>query len=602
MREMPHTTSQTMSRTRRERQEEKDMNSNRPSSPSINSVQRAAIFFAIMLVVGATTHARAAQPAAPEPAVVEYINGVIWTGNPAMATDASVMVTTDGQISYIGNERPPRTEGVLVARVVDLKGQFVVPGLIDNHVHFIDGGAGLAAVQLRDAKTQDEFKRRIVEYADALEAGQWVLFGNWDHEQWGGELPRKEWIDDATPNTPVFVMRTDGHMGFANSAALKLAGIDRNAKQPNGGEIVFDDKGEPTGVLKDTALDPMFAVVPPPSNAERLNSIEAAQRHALSLGLTQVHVMTASPSEADIYSAFVLADQRGLLRIRTIVYTPIQYWREVLQDLGDRRYSSELLSWGGFKGLTDGALGSTTAWFYEPYVDAPNKSGFPLIEAKQLNAMLADAHTADVNTAIHAIGDRAIDVVIATMREVAGANIRDKRYRIEHFQHPSRAAINAAAEYGIVASVQPFHAIDDGRWAEKRIGAERILTTYAFKSIIEAGGILSFGSDWPVAPLSPLMGIHAAVTRATLDGANPEGWVPQEKISVEQALTAYTANNAFTVFEEQEGGTLEVGKRADFVVLEKDLRTVDPDEIANVAIQMTVIDGRVEYEKSQAKP
>ncbi len=577
------------------------MKSNRSSSPLMNSIQRAAIFLIVILVVGTTTQARAAQSAATEPAVVEYINGIIWTGNSAMNSDASVMVTTDGQISYIGNKRPTRSDDAPPAQVVDLNGQFVIPGLIDNHVHFIDGGAGLAAVQLRDAKTQEEFKRRIIEYANELDAGQWVLFGNWDHEQWGGELPRKEWIDAATPNTPVFVMRTDGHMGFANSAALKLAGIDRNSQQPDGGEIVFAENGEPTGVLKDTALDPMFAAIPAPSETELLRLIEAAQQHALSLGLTQVHVMTASPSEADIYSAFVLADQRGLLRIRTIVYTPIQYWREVLQDLGDRRYSSKLLSWGGFKGLTDGALGSTTAWFYEPYLDAPDKSGFPLIEAEQLKAMLADAHAADVDVAIHAIGDRAIDVVIETMHDVAGENIRDKRYRIEHFQHPSRAAIKTAADYGIVASVQPFHAIDDGRWAEKRIGAERILTTYAFKSIIEAGGILSFGSDWPVAPLSPLMGIHAAVTRATLDGANPEGWVPQEKISVEQALTAYTANNAFTVFEEQEGGTLEVGKRADFVVLEKDLRTVDPDEIANVAIQMTVIDGRVEYENSQAK-
>jgi hypothetical protein len=339
--------------------------------------------------------------------------------------------------------------------------------------------------------------------------------------------------------------------------------------------------------------------MPKPSNQELLKSIDAAQKHAFSLGLTQVHVMTASPTEADIYDAFVLADQKGLLRIRTIVYTPIQYYQEVLNDMGNKTYQSELLSWGGFKGLTDGALGSTTAWFYDPYLDAPDKTGFPLIDAAELEAMLRAADKADVNVAIHAIGDRAIDVVIDTMVKTAGDDIKSKRYRIEHFQHPSKAAIKAQADYGIIASMQPYHAIDDGRWAEKRIGAERILTTYAFKSIIDAGGVLSFGSDWPVAPLAPLKGIAAAVARQTIDGANPDGWMPQEKISVEQALTAYTTNNAYAVFEEELAGTLKEGKRADFVVLDQDLRAVDPSEIASVVVHMTVVDGQIEFHNVQ---
>ena len=212
--------------------------------------------------------------------------------------------------------------------------------------------------------------------------------------------------------------------------------------------------------------------------------------------------------------------------------------------------------------------------------------------------MVVDADAAGIRLAIHAIGDRAIDTAIAAMQESAGDAIKARRYRIEHFQHPSSAAINSIAENGIIASMQPYHAIDDGRWAEKRIGAERIKTTYAFKSILDAGGILSFGSDWPVAPLSPLSGIYAAVTRQTTDGANPEGWQPQEKISVEQALSAYTSANAYTGFEEDIAGTLETGKRADFVVLAKDLRKIDATEIADVSVVMTVIDGKVEYQSN----
>ncbi len=521
-----------------------------------------------------------------------YINGTIWTGV-ADAPDASVMAITSGKISYVGNDSSKIKNPV---EVIDLKNQFVTPGLIDNHTHFIEGGAGLAAVQLRDASTPEEFSRRIVDFSKTLAPEEWVLFGNWDHEQWGGELPNKAWIDTQTPNTPVFVMRLDGHMGFANSVALKLAGINSDSEQPTGGEIVRDKNGEPTGVLKDTALEPVLSVIPQASDGELLKAIEAAQNHALRLGLTQVHVMSANPTETNIFRAFKLADQNGLLKIRARVYTPIENWQKALESRPDANYSSKLLSWGGFKGLTDGALGSSTAWFHEPYSDAPDSNGFPLIRPAELGEMVALADQADIKLAIHAIGDKSIDEAISVMRESAGEDIESKRYRIEHFQHPTRLAIKAAADSGIIASMQPYHAIDDGRWAEKRIGENRIKTTYAFRSILEAGGKLSFGSDWPVALLNPLTGIYAAVTRATLDGANPDGWQPQEKISVEQALSAYTLANAYAGFEDNVAGSLEVGKRADFVVFKQDLRKIDANTIPNVAVTMTIIDGKMEYQ------
>ena len=551
-------------------------------------------FLLLVCVLGASK-VSIAQSQVSEPAATHYINGAIWTGKQG-AADASVMSVQDGRIVYIGNTSPAANKN---EKVVDLKGRFVVPGLIDNHVHFIEGGSGLAAVQLRDAATPEEFSKRIVDYAKTLKSGQWVLYGNWDHELWGGELPNKAWIDAQTPDNPVFVMRLDGHMGFSNSVALKLAGINADSTQPEGGEIVRNKMGEPTGVLKDTGMNPIFAAIPKPSNADLLKSIEAAQNHALKLGLTKVHVMTAYPGEGDIYDAFQLADQKGLLKMRIAVYTPIEHWKKEIAAGPGNKYSSDLLSWNGFKGLTDGALGSTTAWFYDPYLDAPDTNGFPLIAAEQLREMVVDANAADVKLAIHAIGDQAIDMVIKVMQQAAGDQIKTRRYRIEHFQHPSAAGIRAAAQGGIIASMQPYHAIDDGRWAEKRIGPERIKTTYAFKSVLDAGGILSFGSDWPVAPLAPLAGIYAAVTRRTIDGANPNGWQPQEKISVEQALHAYTVANAYAAFEEDVAGTLEVGKRADFVVLGEDLRKADQTKIPDVTIEMTVVGGNVAYRLNQ---
>ncbi len=516
-----------------------------------------------------------------------YTNGVIWTGA-RDAADASVMAIKDGVIVYIGNGEDI---DIAARAAVDLQGRFLMPGLIDNHVHFLDGGAGLASVDLRDASTKEEFTKRIIDYAGTLPAGRWVLNGNWDHEWWGGELPRKEWIDEATGDTPVFIHRLDGHMALANSAALNLAGVDAATATPDGGEIVRDANGEPTGILKDKAMDLVFTVVPALSDDEKLAAFELAQSHALSLGLTQVHAVTNGPADVTMLDAFRLAHELGLMKIRIYALTPLDDWREARDLVAKDGGGDDLLRWGGLKGFVDGSLGSTTAWFYEPFTDVPETSGFPLTDPEILAGIMADADAAGLKLAIHAIGDRAIDVLIDSMRATASVDIRNRRYRIEHFQHPSAAAIQKAADSGIIASMQPYHAIDDGRWAEKRIGPERIKTTYAFRSLLDAGVILSFGSDWPVAPLSPMLGVYAAVTRQTIDGLNPDGWQPQEKITVEEALSAYTVANAYAGFEEDRAGTLETGKRADFIVLSNDPRTIDPAEIRNIDVLETVISG-----------
>jgi predicted amidohydrolase YtcJ len=521
-----------------------------------------------------------------------YTNGVIWTGVDG-APDAVNIAVRNGKITAVGG-----AEGlhVTATETIDLQGRFIMPGFIDNHVHFFEGGAALASVELRDAATPEEFSARVIKYAKKLPRSRWVLNGNWDHELWGGDLPHKDWIDEGTRDTAVFVMRLDGHMALANSVALAAAGITEVTESPPGGEIVRDESGGLTGVLKGNALNLVLAVIPRPSEEQILETFIAAQSHALSLGLTQIHAVTAHPTETKMLGDFRMARDRGLMKIRVDVSTPIEHWADLRDLVKTEGKGGGRLRWGSVKGFVDGSLGASTAWFYEPYDDAPQTRGAALTDPEELEAMLKGAGEAGLGLAIHAIGDEAIDRIIKNMRDIAGDQIAARRYRIEHFQHPSSAAIRAVAESGIVASMQPYHAIDDGRWAESRIGAKRIKTTYAFRSILDAGGILTFGSDWPVAPLSPLEGVYAAVTRRTTDGAYPDGWQPQEKITVEEALTAYTASNAFAAFDEQVAGTLETGKRADLVVLSADPRKVDPAKIRHIEVLKTIIDGRVVFQ------
>lgn len=520
-----------------------------------------------------------------------YKNGTIWTGKSGQDT-VSFLAVKDGHIIYAG---PPKD--ILTKTQVDLKGAFLMPGFIDNHVHFMEGGAALSSVDLREAATPEDFAARIGEYAKNLPTGRWILNGNWDHELWGGQLPHKDWIDALTPNRPVFVIRLDGHMGLANSAALKLAGIDRDSRAPEGGEIVRDENGDPTGVLKNNALNIMLNVIPPPSDDELMEQFEQAQNHALSLGLTKIHAVTAYPSETTMRGIFEMAQERGLMKLRAFVSTPIEDWENAHKAVTARGRGDEILGLGGIKGLLDGSLGSGTAWFYEPYSDEPDNTGFPIVEPDVFSDWMHEVDRAGLPLTIHAIGDQAIDTVITAMRDIAGDDIAARRYRIEHFQHPSAKAIDAVAASGIIASMQPYHAIDDGRWAQGRIGPERARTTYAFRSILDAGGILTFGSDWPVAPLSPLDGIYAAVTRRTTDGANPDGWIPDQKISAEEAMRAYTSTNAYAMGEEDIAGKLEIGKRADLVILSKDPRAVDPIDIQSIEVLKTVIGGQTVFEK-----
>ncbi len=524
----------------------------------------------------------------------------VWTGDLRQPWAEALAISRE-HILAVGSTEEIRALIGSRTQVLEVKGGLVLPGFIDNHTHFLNGGFQLLSVDLRDARDPQEFARRIAERAKTLPPGRWITGGNWDHELWpGAPLPRKEWIDPYTPRTPVFVTRLDGHMGLANSLALQQAGITRETPDPPGGTIVRDPRtGEPTGILKDAAMSLVYRVIPEPSDREYDEALRAALREAARFGVTSIQDIT----EWDHWPVYRRAHQRGELTVRVYMRTPITQWERQREVIAREGAGDDWVRWGGFKGFVDGSLGSSTALFFEPYTDAPHTRGllhsqmFPEGIMKQ---RIAAADRAGFQCSIHAIGDKANALLLDIFEEVRRENgPRDRRFRIEHAQHLRPEDIPRMARLGVIASMQPYHAIDDGRWAEKRIGRERCRTTYAFRSLLDAGVRVTFGSDWPVAPLNPLLGIYAAVTRKTLDGRHPEGWFPEQKITVEEAVRAYTLSGAYAEFAEKVKGSLQAGKLADLVILAQDIFTIPADEIARTEVLYTIVGGRIVYARSK---
>lgn len=525
----------------------------------------------------------------PQKADKIVTNAVIWTGNVQQPTAQAMALAGDSILAVGTNEEIEKLKGAATERI-DVKGNFVTPGFIDTHVHLMMGGNALLSVELRDASTQEEFTNRIASYANTIKDGQWILEGNWDHTLWGGQLPNKEWIDKYTENKPVALYRLDGHMILANSAALKIAGINKNTGEIESGEIVRNIDGTPTGILKGNAMYLVLNKIPALSQREKKNALRAATNYLLSKGVTSVHDMDSLGT----YTAAKELKNSGELAIRIYMAKPLNRWN---QKFGLGYENNKWLKTGIVKGFVDGSLGSHTAAFHKPYTDKPDDRGFFINQQKNLLQWASNADKENIQITIHAIGDSAIHSLLNTYEQVIKENgTKDRRLRAEHAQHIAPQDISRFDELNVIASMQPYHAIDDGRWAEELIGPERIKTTYAFKSLLDTNAKLVFGSDWPVAPASPLDGIYAAVTRRTLDGKNPNGWVPEQKITVEQALKAYTATAAYASFEEKRKGTLKPGKLADFVILSEDITKIDPIKIKDVRVLRTYLGGIQVYD------
>jgi len=529
-----------------------------------------------------------------------FVNGSVWTVNSIKPRAEAVAVLGDRILSVGSNAEIRKLSGP-ATRAIDLKGRLVVPGFIDNHTHFSSGGFQLQSVDLRSAKSEREFAQ-LIEKRAAKFPDRWITGGDWDHDNWpGGKLPTKELVDRLAPKTPVFVNRYDGHMALANSYVLQLAGVTKNTPDPPGGTVVKDPvTGEPTGVLKDEAMSYVYRIMPDATTEELEDAIRLALMEARRFGVTSIQDISSS---ADV-RAYQTLKNRGELTSRFYCRLPLSQWEHLAEAGIAAPFGDEFVRLGSLKAYADGSLGSTTALFFDPFTSDPSTRGLPsdILLDGRLEQWSLGADKSRLQLSIHAIGDsansRTLDIFEKAIRQNPSW---DRRFRIEHAQHIHPKDFKRFADLGAIASVQPYHAIDDGRWAEKRIGHERCKTTYAFRSFLENKVKMGFGSDWTVGPLSPLLGIYAAVTRRTTDGANPNGWFPEQKISVMEAIEAYTLSNAFAAFEEKEKGSIESGKLADLVVLKDNILTIDPLKIEDTQVDMTILGGQIVYQREEQK-
>jgi predicted amidohydrolase YtcJ len=526
-------------------------------------------------------------------------NAKIWTVDKSMPTGQAVAVIGERVVAVGSNADVDAWRG-LKTRVIDAGGKLLLPGFNDAHVHFVDGGAQLDSVQLNDATSAEEFARRIGARAKTTPKGEWILGGDWDDTKWTpAELPTKEMIDRVAPDTPVFVGRYDGHMGVANSLALRLAGIRAKTADPPGGTIVRDAQGNPTGALKDAAMDQLSKVIPPLSHEQRLRAARRALLHAAAVGVTSVQNMSAALEDVAVYAELL---ERGELTAR-IYAAPLIRHVDDQAKLGIRHaFGGPWLRIGAVKAFADGSLGSRTAYFFEAFADQPNNRGLLAEDMHPVSLMrdrMMRADAVGIQICTHAIGDQAISIILDLYSEVTKAHGEaDRRLRIEHAQHMAARDFDRFAQLHVIASVEPYHAIDDGRWAEARLGHDRASRTYAFRTFLDHGVRLAFGTDWDVAPLNPMLTVYAAKTRATLDGKNPNGWFPEQKLTVPEAIEAYTMGSAYAEFQEKEKGSITPGKLADMVLLSDDIFSIEPAKIRDVTVLKTFVGGRLVWDAS----
>lgn len=529
------------------------------------------------------------SPEAEKSSVSKIItNATVWTGVEGQPWAETIIIDENKIIAVGGIELADEYNA---AETIDAGGKLILPGFIDNHTHFMDGSASLLSVQTIKATSPEQFAQIITDFAATMPKDEWMMGGIWDHQAWGGTLPHKNWVDENTANNPVMLYRTDGHTIFANSKALEIAGITKDTPDPDGGVIVRDDDGEPTGILIDNAMYLVSKLYPPLTDEKIDVTFDAGIAHALENGVTQVH--SIDMAVWDNLPIFKRAKEEDRLKIRAYFVSHISKRHELAEMIASEGKGDNWLRYGGIKVMVDGALGSGTAWFHEPFSDEPDNSGFPIYNMDELAVMLKESHDYGHQLVIHGIGDKANDEILRIVEEIGAKN---SRVRIEHAQHLSPSSFDKFAKLGVTAAAHPYHVYDDGRFAEGRIGKDRLTGIYAFKSLFDAGVNVSFGSDWFVGPLKPLLGIYVAATRHTADGKNPDGWIPEQKVTVEQAVKAYTINNAWIGNQEDLLGTIETGKLADLVMISDNIFEIEPEMIKDTRVLMTIIDGKVAYQ------
>lgn len=522
------------------------------------------------------------------------VNARIWTSDPARPS-AEAFVVRGGRFVYVGDATTARRRGGEQASVIDLEGARIIPGIIDAHLHLLSGGLQLSRLNLRNVPDRAAFIEKVAEHASRAPAGQWILGGRWSTESWpDSSQPTKAWIDVVTAEHPVLLSRMDGHGALANSVALRLAGIDRGGPpDPVGGRIERDpETGEPTGILQDAAIDLVTIHIPAPSAGANDAALIAAMREANRHGITCVHTM----SDWAALATFARARTAGRLTVRIRQCVSEEAWSDYLQR-ARQHPNDDWLRVVGLKQFADGSLGSRTAYMTEPFTDnspdRPDWCGLPgaaLADAAKLETLCVRCDAEGLSPAVHAIGDRANHEILNIYAAVTKANgpSPTRRLRIEHAQHLLPTDIPRFAGLGVVASMQPLHKADDGRYAERAIGSDRCDTSYAFRSLLDTGAHVAFGSDWPVVSLNPFLGIHAAVTGETLDGKT---FTPGQNISVAEALRAYTSGGAYAAGDERLG-MIANDHLADFAVLDADVLKVSLSALKSLGVKATYVAGR----------
>jgi hypothetical protein len=528
-----------------------------------------------------------------------FVNGNIYTINEKQKTAEAVLIEND-KIVFVGSDKKIMKMCDDSTEIIDLNGKFMMPGFNDSHLHFVSGGFYLMGIDLHLAKSIEQFKNLLAAYVQKF-PGKWVTGGRWDNESWDvKKLPSRNDIDKISPNTPVFVSRMDAHSGLANSKALELAGITKDTPSPDGGFIEKDTAtGEPTGILKDTAMNLVSAIIPDYSIEDYYEAALTSLRETARYGITSVQDILFT-SEIKAYDAYRKLEEEGKLTCRISIRWPIEDYKSLINQNISVVYGNKFLKLGCVKAFSDGSLGSGTAWFFDPYEGEPTNRGLPndIIIGNKLKSWVTEADKNHIQVSIHAIGDKANSYLLDLYDKVKNENPEwDRRFRIEHAQHIQPNDISRFSDIDVVASVQPTHAIEDGSWAVKKIGKQRINFTHPYRSFLDSGVKMCFGTDWPVVTIDPLLNLYAAVTRRTTDGKNPNGWIPEQKITIEEAIKCYTLNSAYAEFSENDKGSIEPGKFADFVVLSDNLLTIDPVRIKDMKVEMTVVGGKIVYKR-----
>jgi predicted amidohydrolase YtcJ len=536
-------------------------------------------------------------------------NGKLFTAD-AQGSIAEAVAVDGERILAVGSTRDIRSryEG---AKEINLGGKLVTPGFNDAHIHFSGGGLSLLRVVLNDSKTLEESKQRIAAKIKELPAGSWVLGRGWDHTLWGGQWPTRQDLDQVAPHNPVFVQRVDGHVSWANSLALQKAGITRATKAPEGGEILYDAQGEPTGILKETAGELVSKVIPSITPEEWMRGAERALEEARRYGITSVQ----DNSGFETVRGYRELLKQGKLTVRVAEWQDFEDSVEKLKaqraEFDSFKVDPLRIRMTALKGYVDGTLGSRTAAMLAPFSDDPKNSGIPRRPPEELTRMIFERDAAGFQIALHAIGDRAnrmaLDGFEAAGKQRNGAAGGDgpgnswRRHRVEHAQVVAPSDFARFGRMNVIASMQPSHAISDKRWAQDRLGEYRVQGAYAWHMMKAFQVHVPFGTDWPVEPISPYLGLYAAVTRQSTEGDPPGGWWPQERLSMADAIRCYTAESAYASFEEKEKGQIAVGMLADFTVHSNDLLTIKPEDILKTETVMTILGGTVIYEKPAGK-